>query len=261
MKKTILISNDDGFHAAGIAALRRALAGLGRLVIVAPAAEQSGTGHAITVANPLKVQKQKLDGRHAGYLVNGTPADCVKIATSVLLGRLPQMVVSGINYGANVGISVVYSGTVAAAAEGAILEVPSMAVSLDASANPRWDTAAHVARKLAGQLLRKGLPRATMLNVNGPNLPPKKIKGMKLTRVGRSRFAEIFHRRVMPRGGNYYWLDGELEPLQDIGRPRPAGVETDIEAVRNGFVSVTPISFDLTDRGALAELKSWDLAL
>ena len=261
MKKTILISNDDGFHAAGIAALRRALAGLGQLVIVAPAAEQSGTGHAITVANPLKVRKQKFDGRHEGYLVNGTPADCIKSATGVLLDRLPQMVISGINLGANVGISVVYSGTVAAAAEGAILEVPSMAVSLDASANPRWDTAARVARKLAGQLLRNGLPRATMLNVNVPNLPLNKIKGMKLTRVGRSRFAEIFHRRVMPRGGNYYWLDGELEPLEDINRPRLTGVETDIEALKKGFVAVTPISFDLTDQGALAELKKWNLAL
>jgi 5'-nucleotidase len=254
MKKTILISNDDGFHAAGIAALRKAMAGLGKLMIVAPAAEQSGTSHAITVANPLKVKKQKFDGRHEGYSVNGTPADCVKIATSVLLDRLPQLVVSGVNLGPNVGISVIYSGTVAAAAEGAILDIPSMAVSLDTFTNPRWDTAAHVARRLAGKILRKGLPPATMLNVNIPNLPLKKIRGIKITRVGRSRFAEIFHRRTMPRGGNYYWMDGDLVPLEDVNG-------TDIQAVKNGFVSVTPISFDITSYAVIPELKKWELKI
>jgi len=231
MKKTILISNDDGFHAPGIRALRKAMVGLGEIIVVAPVAEQSGTGHAITTANPLKVKKQKFDGRCEGYMVNGTPADCVKIATSVLLDRLPQMVVSGINLGPNTGISTIYSGTVAAAAEGAILGVPGMAVSLDTFVNPCWATAIHVARRLAGEILRNGLAHSTMLNVNVPNLPLKKIKGMIVTRVGRSRFAEVFHRRTMPRGGDYYWMDGELEVLEDING-------TDIQAVKEGYVSV-----------------------
>lgn len=254
MNPKILVSNDDGFHAPGIKALRKALTGLGKVIIAAPATEQSGTGHAITTANPLKVKKQKFDGHCEGYSINGTPADCVKIAASVLLDRLPQMVVSGINLGPNVGISVIYSGTVAAAAEGAILGVPSMAVSLDTFINPCWDTAAHIVRKLVGAILLNGLPPATMLNVNIPNLPLKKIKGVVVTRVGRSRFAEVFHRRTMPRGGEYYWMDGDLEPLEDVSG-------TDIQAVKNGFVSVTPITFDLTNHAVLPELKKWDLRL
>jgi len=263
--------------------LRKAVIGLGEIIVVAPATEQSGTGHAITVADPLKVRKQKLGGRYAGYTVNGTPADCVKIAAGVLLDRLPQMVVSGINFGPNVGISVIYSGTVSAAAEGAILGIPSMAVSLDTFVKPCWDTAAHVVRRLVGEIMRHGLFPATMLNVNVPNLPLKKIKGMIVTRVGRSRFAEVFHRRTMPRGGDYYWLDGDLEPLEDIDVNGPgsrrcpdceahrdhggqaaavsAGEITDIQAVKDGYVSVTPISFDLTNYAVMPKLKKWDLGL
>ncbi|MDO9543324.1 MAG: 5'/3'-nucleotidase SurE, partial [Kiritimatiellia bacterium] len=158
MKNKILVSNDDGFHAPGILALHQAVADLGEVTIVAPATEQSGVGHAITVSNPLKIKRHKLDGQVEGYMVNGTPADCVKIAVSVLFKSLPQLVISGINLGPNVGISVVYSGTVSAAAEGTILGIPSMAVSLDTFEHPRWETAAHIARVIAGKILRKGLP-------------------------------------------------------------------------------------------------------
>ncbi|MDD5483600.1 MAG: 5'/3'-nucleotidase SurE [Kiritimatiellae bacterium] len=254
MSPEILVSNDDGFHAPGLTALYRAAAGLGKAIVVAPAAEQSGVGHAITVFNPLKVRKHKFDGKHAGYSVNGTPADCVKIACGVLLRRRPALVVSGVNLGPNVGISVIYSGTVSAAAEGAILGVPSMAVSLDTFKNPRWDTAARIARLLAGEIMRRGLPPATMLNVNIPNLPLKKIKGLAITRMGRSRFAEVFHRRIMPRGGDYYWLDGVLEPQENLQG-------TDIQAVKQGYVSITPVTFDLTNRAVLPELAKWDLKL
>jgi 5'-nucleotidase len=266
MKKHILISNDDGFHAPGIIALHKAVAGLGKTTIVAPAAEQSGVGHAITVSNPLKITKRKFNGRHEGYIVNGTPADCVKIAIGVLFKRLPRLVISGINLGPNVGISVIYSGTISAAAEGAILGIPSMAVSLATFDNPCWATAAHIARLLAGKILRNGLPPATMLNVNVPNLPLKKIKGLLITRVGRSRFAEVFHRRTMPRGDVYYWMDGELEPLADIKGPgvhrtsrKQSGVRTDIQVLRDGYGSITPLTFDLTNHAVLAELESWDL--
>ena len=254
MKLRILICNDDGFHAPGLAALYNAVADLGEVVVVAPANEQSGTAHAVTVSNPLKIKKQKFQEDFEGYSVTGTPADCVKIAVSVLLERKPHLLISGINYGPNVGISVVYSGTVSAAGEGTLLNIPSMAVSLDTFENPRWETAGHVAAKMAGEIIRKGLPPATMLNVNVPNLPLDEVKGLAVTRVGRSRFAEVFHRRTMPRGGDYYWLDGDLEPLEDVKG-------TDIQAVQKGYVSVTPVSFDLTNHAALAEITKWDLKL
>jgi 5'-nucleotidase len=254
MKKTILICNDDGFHAPGINALHAAVAGLGAVTVVAPATEQSAAGHAITVANPIKIKKQKFNGVREGYAVTGTPVDCIKIAASVLLDRPPQLLVSGINPGPNVGISVIYSGTVSAAVEGTILGIPSMAVSLDTFTRPRWETAIRVARALARKILKKGLPPNTLLNVNVPNLPFKKLKGLAVTSVGHSRFAEIFHRRTTPRGDVYYWLDGELEALDDT-----AG--TDIQAVKNGYVSITPITFNLTNHAVMAELKKWDLRL
>lgn len=254
MKHKILVSNDDGFHAPGIIALYKAVADLGEVTVVAPATEQSGVGHAITSFNPIKIKKQKFDGQYEGYSVTGTPADCVKIAGSVLLGQLPDLVISGINLGPNVGISVIYSGTVSAAAEGTILGIPSMAVSLDTFKDPCWDTAAHIARLLAGKILKNGLPPATMLNVNVPNLPLDKIKGLVITRVGRSRFAEVFHRRTMPRGDVYYWMDGELVPLEDVKG-------TDIQAVSDGYGSITPISFDLTNHAVKPELEKWNLRL
>lgn len=254
MKPKILVCNDDGFHAPGLAALHKAVTGLGEVTVVAPATEQSGVGHAITVANPLKIKRLKLAGQIEGYLVNGTPADCVKIAVSVLLKKPPQLVVSGINLGPNVGISVVYSGTVSAAAEGAILGIPSMAVSLSAFDNPGWEPAAHFARLLAEKILRKGLPACTMLNVNVPDRPLSRIKGIAVTRVGKSRFAEVFHRRRMPRGGDYYWLDGELEVLEETKG-------TDVQAVKDGYVSVTPVTFELTNHAALAALRKWNLRM
>lgn len=252
--KQILISNDDGFHAPGILALHEAIAGLGEVTVVAPATEQSGAGHAITVSDPIKIRKQKLNGQCEGYAVTGTPADCVKLAASVLFDQLPQLVISGINFGPNVGISVIYSGTVSAATEGTILGIPSMAVSLAAFEHPCWDTATHIARLLAGQILRKGLPPATLLNVNVPNLPLQDIKGLVVTRVGHSRFAEVFHRRTTPRGDVYYWLDGKLEPLDDLSG-------TDIQAVRDGYVSVTPVGLDRTNHAVMPELLKWDLKL
>ena len=255
MKKTILISNDDGIHAPGIMALHKAVAGLGKAIVVAPATEQSGTGHSITVSNPLKIRKQKFDGQFEGYAITGTPADSVKIAASVLLKAPPHLLVSGINLGPNAGISVIYSGTVSAAIEGTILDIPSVAFSLDTFNDPIWDTAARVARLVAAQVLKKGIPSGVMLNVNIPNLPLEKIKGIVITRVAHSRFSEIFHRRTMPRGGgDYYWMDGDLTTLEDTKG-------TDVQAIRDGFVSITPVGFDLTNRAAMPGLRKWNLRL
>ena len=232
-----------------------AVSELGETTVVAPDSERSGVGHAVTVSTPLQIRKHKLDGRIDGYMVNGTPADCVKIAVNVILGsHAPQLVVSGINLGPNLGVSVIYSGTVSAAAEGTLLGIPGIAISLDASGNPRWDTAVHVARTISARVLRGGLPPFTMLNVNVPNLPLGEVKGIAVARMGRSRFAEIFHRRTAPRGNDYYWLDGDLELLDDADG-------TDVQAVRDGFVSVTPVGFDLTNHAVMAEIKKWDLRL
>ncbi len=254
MKPHILICNDDGIFAPGIMALHQAVRGLGEVSIVAPAAEQSAVGHAITLSDPIKIQYIRRDGAFEGYAVGGTPADCVKLAVTVLLKRRPDLVLSGINLGPNTGISVIYSGTVSAATEGAILGIPSMAISLASFTQPRWETAAHVARRLAGELLARRLPPDTLLNVNVPNRPLSRVKGVAVTRMGRSRFAEIFHKRTTPRGDTYYWMDGELKRTGTA-----AG--TDIRALEQGYVAVTPIWYDLTHDAALPRLRRWNLGL
>lgn len=254
MKPRILICNDDGIYAPGIMALYEAVREIGEVTVVAPDTEQSAVGHAITLSNPIKIKQVRRNTHFEGYAVVGTPADCVKLAVTVLLARPPDLIVSGINLGPNAGISVIYSGTVSAATEGAILGIPSMAVSLATYKDPHWETAAHVARRLTQELVTRGLPPDTLLNVNVPNRPLDQIKGLAVTRMGRSRFGEIFHKRKSPRGDTYYWLDGELKITGDT-----AG--TDIQALADGFVSMTPIWFDLTHTAVLPKLKDWKLTL
>lgn len=245
----ILISNDDGIHAPGIGALYNAIRDLGEVHVVAPHAEQSAVGHAITLSNPIKCKPVERDGHFFGYAVGGTPADCVKLAVYGLLPQRPDLVVSGINLGPNAGISVIYSGTVSAATEGTIIGIPSMAISLATFTNPIWDTPARVARDLVAKLAKRGLPNETLLNVNVPNLPVEQIKGYRVTRMGRSRFVEIFHRRTDPRNNVYYWMDGDMELLGD-------GEGTDIKALEDGYVSLTPIWFDLTHEAVLPEFRA-----
>ena len=252
MKKRILISNDDGIHAPGIQAMYDAVKDLGEVTVVAPAGEQSAVGHAITLSDPIKAKEITRPDGFRGYAVGGTPADCVKLAYCALLPKPPDLILSGINLGPNTGISVVYSGTVSAATEGVILGIPSIAVSLGSYQKPHWETAGRVARQVAQQVLRNGLPPDTLLNVNVPNLPANKIRGYRVTQMGRSRFVEKFDRRTDPQGNVYYWMDGDLELLGDEG-------ETDIIAVREGYVSLTPIWFDLTNRAALPAVKNWNL--
>ena len=252
MAPRILICNDDGIYAPGIMALYEAVAGLGDLTVVAPEFEQSAVGHAITIADPIKIREISRSGGFSGYAVSGTPADCVKLAVTELLPDKPDMVISGINLGPNVGISVIYSGTVSGATEGAILGIPSMAISVASFKNPQWTTAARVARQMARHVLEHGLPPDTLLNVNVPNRPPESIRGFRVTRMGRSRFAEVFHRRVNPRGDTYYWLDGELQMLGDVHG-------TDVQAVDDNYISLTPIWFDLSNAAAMEELRGWRL--
>jgi 5'-nucleotidase len=240
----ILLSNDDGIHAPGIHALYDAVKDLGEIHVVAPDVERSAVGHAITLSDPIKTQKIHRNGDFFGYAVGGTPADCVKLAVYALMDKPPDLVISGINLGPNAGISVIYSGTVSAATEGTILGIPSIAISMNTFKDPLWDTAAHFARHFAKLVMKNGLPAETLLNVNVPNVPLNEIKGTRLTRMGRSRFVETFDRRVDPRGNIYYWMDGQLEMLGDAKG-------TDVKAVEEGYVSITPIWFDLTHAAAM----------
>ena len=245
----LLICNDDGIHAPGIAALVDALKDLGTITVAAPDGERSAVGHAITISDPIKCRPVELAGAAQSYAISGTPADCVKLAVYGLMERRPDLVVSGINLGPNAGISVIYSGTVSGATEGTILGIPSIAVSINTFRDPVWATAAQVARVVAERVLQNGLPDETLLNVNVPNLPLSDVKGYRVTRMGRSRFTEVFHRRMDPRGNVYYWMDGEME--LEKGQS-----DTDVQALEADCVSLTPIWFDLTNYSALPRFAS-----
>ncbi|MDD3473756.1 MAG: 5'/3'-nucleotidase SurE, partial [Syntrophaceae bacterium] len=210
----ILLTNDDGIHAEGLRQLRTAAERVGDTFIVAPITEQSAVGHSITLYDPIRVHEVRKDGAFYGYGVGGTPADSVKLAMHCLLPRRPDLVISGINNGANLGINVLYSGTVSAATEAAILGAPSMAVSIGQKKTPPFEYAAPHIVSIASWILRNGLPPGVTLNVNIPPLKPEKIKGVKRTRQALSRFNETFERREDPRGDHYYWLSGEIIPEQ-----------------------------------------------
>lgn len=219
-------------------------------MIVAPDAERSAVGHAITTLTPLRVKEFKVAGKPAGYAVSGTPADCVKLAVGALLGRRPDLVVSGINLGPNTATNVIYSGTVSAATEARILGVPSIAVSLGTFADPIWPTAASYARRVAATVLRRGLPERVLLNVNVPNLPLRQVKGIAVTRQGVSAYEELYDLRLDPRKVPYYWAAGSYR-MSDVDP------QSDALALHNGYVSVTPITFDLTAHTVLDEIRRW----
>ena len=205
----ILLTNDDGIYAPGLMALYEALRAEHHLDIVAPETEMSAVGHAITLTSPLRVREIAKEGALFGHAVSGTPADCVKIAIQELLPLAPEIVLSGINLGANVGVNVLYSGTVSAATEGAFLGIPSAAISLATHQQPDFRFAAEFAKEVIAFMVKSGLREGTALNVNVPALPPDQIKGISITRQGTSRFVERYERRSDPRGNVYYWLMGE----------------------------------------------------
>ena len=220
--------------------------------IVAPDAERSAVGHAITTLTPLRVKEVQLEGGLTAYAVNGTPADCVKLAVGALLKEPPDLVVSGINLGPNTATNIIYSGTVSAATEARILGIPSMAVSIGAFQDPLWEAAGLYARRIAAEVLARGLPRKVLLNVNVPNLPPSEVKGVKVTRQGESAYEELFDARSDPRSVPYYWAAGRYQMSDE-------DPDTDALALDQGFVSVTPVTFDLTDYDFRAELSGWGL--
>jgi 5'-nucleotidase len=248
----ILVSNDDGINSKGIRLLAAELRKLGEVTVVAPDAERSAVGHAITLSDPLRVKEVREDGELFGYAVNGTPSDCVKIAINALLPEPPELVVSGVNLGANVATDIIYSGTVSAATEGTIMGVPSIAVSLNTFVNPDFQPAARFARLLAAEVHTRGLALGTLLNVNVPSLPWDQIAGVLVVRQGRSRFVETFHKRIDPRNNTYYWQAGEMVVIEE-------GEDVDVAALRAGNITVTPIHYDLTNYSELENLKRWNL--
>ena len=251
-KPLILLTNDDGIYAQGILAAWQELRKIGQVEVVAPDAERSAVGHAITLLLPLRAKEVVRRNARFGYAVNGMPADCVKIAVGAILPRRPDLVVSGINLGSNTGTNVIYSGTVSAATEARIIGIPSIAVSLATFTNPNFAYAAKFTRKLALEVLERGLPDKTLLNVNVPNLPEEEIKGVMVTKQGESRVEERFEKRTDPRNQTYYWLAGQFR-LQE---PDPTA---DAAVVTEGYVSVTPVQYDLTSYSAIPLLKDWKL--
>lgn len=244
----ILLSNDDGIDAPGLRALEEALAPLGTLYTVAPQTEQSAQSHALTLHKPLRV-------RPAGerrWAVSGTPADCVYIGLHHLLPTAPAIVVSGINRGANLGNDVFYSGTVAAAMEGALQGFPSVAVSLVRRGDlpPHFGTAGRVAAEVVRGALANGLPAGVVLNVNVPDIPPDDLKGLRVTRLGRHEYEAVVTLREDPRGGAYYWIGGLAENFA----PTPG---TDAPAVLEGYAAITPLHPELTRESLLDAARTW----
>lgn len=250
----ILLTNDDGIHAPGLLALYEALKSDHQLHIVAPESEMSAVGHAITLTSPIMVQAVHKGGTFFGHAVKGTPADCVKIAVQELLHKPPDMVLSGINVGANVGVNILYSGTVSAATEGAFLGIRSAAISLATLKDPDFRFAARFSKEIIRFMMESDLKDGTALNVNIPAVPPEKIRGVSLARQGTSRFEERFERRNDPRGNVYYWLMGEK--FIENGNP-----DNDSVALRQNKITITPIHYDLTCEKELKRLKNFPLPL
>jgi 5'-nucleotidase len=242
----ILLSNDDGYHAEGLAELARAVSELAETVIVAPDRNQSGSSHSLTLDAPLRVG-QTDDGV---YFVNGTPTDCVHLAITGLLQTDPDMVMAGINHGSNLGDDVLYSGTVAAAIEGRFLGLPAMAISLLGEEAKHFETASKAACEILRKLKSEPLPSDTILNVNVPDIPFEELRGFKATRLGFRHRSEAMVRMQDPKGKPVYWVG-------PAGSGQDAGPGTDFHAVNEGFVSVTPLQVDLTRHDAVANLEEW----
>lgn len=220
---------------------------------MAPDAERSAVGHAITTLAPLTVKEVRTGSRAVGYAVSGMPADCVKLAVASLLRRPPDLVISGINLGPNTGTNVIYSGTVSAATEARILGIPSIAVSLNTFTAPKWAAAARLARRAAVEVLDRGLPRKVLLNINVPNLPARKIKGVKVTRMGESGYLHEYSLRT--QRGEHVYVSNAIYQMTDTDE------STDAAALEAGWATVTPVTYDLTAYDVLEDISAWHLNL
>lgn len=246
----ILLTNDDGILAPGLAALYRAVADLGEIDVVAPDDSQSATGHAISVLKPMVVRRLHVDQTFHGWSVAGRPADCVKLAMLELLDRRPDLVLSGINAGANVGINVLYSGTIAAAREGALFDVPAIAVSLELSEELDFGRAGRVARAVIDAILAAGPAPGSCLSVNIPGSHRGEPRGIRCCAQASVSWEEHYYQQTDPSGQTVYWLDGRL-PDED------AHPDSDMAALRDGYVTVTPLRPNLTDEGQLERVRQW----
>jgi len=249
----ILLTNDDGIYAPGLAALERELQKLGEVTVVAPATEQSGVGHSITFLQPLLVQEIFEHQRRRGWAVEGSPADCVKIGVFEFCPHSPELVVSGINSGLNAGINVLYSGTVAAAIEGAFFGITSIAVSLEYDEHANYEKAAAIARRLIEQVLAQKSPQPQLYNLNIPIAALSGTPGVRIVPMGVSRYGEGFIERRDPRGRRYFWATNEPPP-------EPTDFETDLSALWHGYVTLTPLGFDMTHQQELERMSGWRLS-
>lgn len=242
----ILLCNDDGYFAPGLEALAKALAGLGEIVVVAPEQNRSGASNSLTLDRPLFLKK----AASGFYFVNGTPTDCVHLAVTGMLEYLPDIIVSGINLGANMGDDTIYSGTVAAATEGFLLGIPSIAISLTSFEGRHFVTAGRVARELVERFIADPIREPVLLNVNVPDLPYGELAGTEVTRLGRRHKAEPVVRMTSPRNETVYWVGA-------AGAAADAGPGTDFNATERGCVSITPLQIDLTHNAQLAAVSRW----
>lgn len=242
----ILLSNDDGYFAPGLNILAEHIAKIADITVVAPDGNRSGASNSLTLDRPLQVSKAS----NGFFYVNGTPTDCVHIALTGLMDKMPDLIISGINNGANMGDDTIYSGTVAAAMEGYLLDIPSIAISMSQHHAAHFETAAKIAVELVQQHIERNLEASTLLNVNVPDIPYKALKGKLITRLGKRHKADPVINLKTPRGDTVYWVGA-------AGQPNDGGDGTDFFAVSNNFVSITPLQADLTAYEALPQLKDW----
>lgn len=246
----ILVTNDDGVHSPGLLALKQALEAVGEVTVFAPDRNWSAAGHSKTMHKPLRIQTATLADGSPAYTTNGAPSDCVGLALLGAIPVRPDLVVSGINGGANMGHDITYSGTVAGAMEAVVGGLPAMAVSLDSHTWQDFSAVAPAAAGLARLILERGLPPNTLLNVNAPPLPADQVRGLAVTRLGRRIYRDALIERHDPKGHPYYWIGGEA----------PTGIAdegTDFGALARGYISVTPLTMDMTDYNFLAHLRAW----
>jgi len=244
----ILLTNDDGIHAPGLAALEQELHRLGDVTVVAPLTE----GHAITYLTPLMARKVFDHDRQRGWAVEGTPADCVKLAVGELCRPRPELIISGVNGGQNAGINVLHSGTVAAAIEGAFFGITSIAVSLEYDDNPRFEETAQIAAQIIQQILEQKGPEPQLYNLNIPTAALDSPPEVRVVPMGTTPWSEGFEQRLDPRGQTYYWVNGTQPAAL-------AGIETDVSALADGKITLTPLDFDMTHRTAIQSMQSWQL--
>jgi 5'-nucleotidase len=249
-KPLILVTNDDGITAPGIATLIEVARTLGDVVVVAPDKPQSGMGHAITINSTLRINKVKIYGVKEEYSCTGTPVDCVKIAVNKILKQRPDLCLSGINHGSNMSINVIYSGTMSAAVEGAIERIPSIGFSLcDNSIDADFTASKKIVKKIIMGVLEKGLPKDVCLNVNIPSLKAEEIKGVKVCRQARANWIEELDERFDPSGKPYFWLTGRFENYDEGNK------DTDVWALDNNYVSIVPTQFDMTAHDSISQIK------